>query len=67
MADFQGMILYQVRFFNHGDHTVGSDTLRAASDEDAILRARIRFTSPFGRGHEIWDGERLVHREIYGK
>ena len=67
MADFQGMILYQVRFFNHGDHTVGSDTLRAASDDDAILRARIRFTSPFGRGHESCDGERLVHREIYGK
>ena len=67
MGQIPDMVLYQVRFFNHGDHTVGSDSLRAADDDDAIRRARIRFTSPFGRGHEIWDGERLVHREIYDR
>jgi hypothetical protein len=61
------MALYQVRFFNHGDHTVGSDSIRAESDEVAIRYAKRMLQTPFGKGYEIWDGERLVHREVFGR
>ena len=56
---------YKVRFFNHGDHTVGSVSLDADTDANAQHYAAQILRSPFGRGHEIWEGDRLVHREIY--
>ena len=65
MGDGDQMALYKLRFFNHGDHTVGTDHFRAENDEEAKRHARDMLKTPFGRGHEIWDGERLVHREVY--
>lgn len=61
------MGLYKLRYFNHGDFTVGTDHFRAGSDDEAIRYARDMLKTPFGRGHEIWDGERLVHRELYDR
>ena len=61
------MALYEVRFFNHGDHTIGSDRFHAENDDVAKRYTASMLQSPFGHGHEIWDGERLVHRELYVK
>jgi hypothetical protein len=58
---------YEVRFFNHGDYTMGSDHFHAENDDVAIRYTARLLKSPFGKGHEIWDGERLVHRELYHK
>ena len=60
-------VQYEVRFFNHGGYTVGTAYVRAESDEEAIRYALRVLQNPFGRGHEIWQGERLVHREMYAK
>lgn len=60
------MAQYQVRFFNHGNHTIGSDHFHADDDDTAKRYALRLLASPFGKGHEIWEGERMVHREIYG-
>lgn len=59
------MAQYEVRFFNHGDHPVGSASFHADNDDIAKRYALRLLSSPFGKGHEIWDGDRLVHREIY--
>ena len=61
------MAKYLVRFFNHGDHTVGSVSFDAENDDHAQHYAAQVLKSPFGHGHEIWEGERLVHRHVYEK
>ena len=61
------MAEYKVRFFNHGNHTVGSVSFNADTDANAQHYAAQVLRSPFGRGHEIWEAERLVHREVYEK
>ena len=62
-----GQAQYEVRFFNHGGHTIGTAYILADDDDDARRYALRVLQSPFGRGHEIWQGERLVHREMYLK
>jgi hypothetical protein len=59
------MAQYEIRFFNHGDLAIGTDHFRAEGDDLAICFAARLLRNPFGRAHEFWDGERLVHREMY--
>lgn len=59
------MAPYEVRFLNHADAVFGTETFRAKDDAHAIERARTVYRSPVGKGHEIWQGERLVHMEAY--
>ena len=37
--------------------------MEAANDAAAIARAHVIFAHGIGSGYEMWDGERLVHRE----
>ena len=59
------MVQYEIRFFNYSDLVIGTDHFRAETDDIAKGFAARIFRNPFGRGHELWDGERLVHRELY--
>ena len=59
------MAKYRVRFFNHGNHTIGSVSFDADTDANAQHYAAQTLKSPVGHGHEIWEGERLVHRDVY--
>jgi hypothetical protein len=57
--------MYEIRFIKHGGHIFGSDRIQAKDDAAAIAYANRLMRSPFGHSHEIWEGDRFVHREIY--
>ena len=59
------MQLYEARFFTHGDEVFGSAKFEADDDNDAKDHANRHLRFRIGRGHEIWLGDRLIHREIY--
>ena len=59
------MVVYEARFFTHGGQAFGSAKFEADHDDDAKEYANQRLRSGIGKGHEIWQGDRLVHREIY--
>lgn len=59
------MMVYRIRFLTHGDERFGAEQFEADSDQSAISQALRNHKSPWGRGHEIWQGERLVHVETY--
>lgn len=48
---------YRVYWFDSMRHSVTSDWIKAASDEDAMAQA---VAAGFGSRCEIWDGKRLV-------
>lgn len=56
---------YRAQFFKHSGQPFGGERFHAANDEAAIRFARSQLMSPWGKGHEIWQGDRLVHRELY--
>ena len=56
---------YFVHFMTHGGKVFGSERFAAGDDQSAVEYARTRLKSPFGKGHEIWQGDRLVHQEDY--
>jgi hypothetical protein len=58
-------MLYRAHFFSHAGDRFGSEQFRAADDQQAIEHARRNLRSPWGKGHEIWQDNRIVHREIY--
>ena len=59
------MPLYEARFFTHGNQIFGSANFTAAHDDAAKEHANKHLRSGIGKGHQIWEGERLVHTEIY--
>ncbi len=59
------MALYQVRFLAHSEEVFGREQFEAEDDASAIEHARQRLKSPWGKAHEIWHADRLVHRENY--
>jgi hypothetical protein len=59
------MPLYSAHFLSHTDETLGVQHYQAADDDTAIRYASDVLRSPWGKGHEIWQGDRLVHREVY--
>ena len=58
-------MLYRAHFFTHSGDRFGGEDFHAENDENAIEYARRNLSSPWGRGHDIWQGNRHVHREIY--
>ena len=58
-------MLYRAHFFTHAGERFGAETFQAEDDDRAIKHARQKLRSPWGMGHEIWEGDRLVHREVY--
>ena len=59
------MPTYEVRFLNFKERVLGREVFIATDDDAAIIHVNKVLRSPFGRGHEIWWGEQLVHREEY--
>ena len=49
----------------HGNDVFGVEQFEAEHDEAAKKHANRVLRTNFGKGHEIWHGDRLVHREIY--
>jgi hypothetical protein len=56
---------YRADFLTHGNLVFGSADFEAEHDEAAKAHAEKHLRTGIGRGHEIWQGSRLVHREIY--
>ena len=56
---------YVAKFFDHRDQLFGWEPFDAEHDEAAKNYANRMLKSPFGKGHEIWHDDRLVHRELY--
>ena len=59
------MPIYEARFLTYGDDLFSTMRFHAAHDEAAITYTNVALRTSFGKGHEIWQGERFVHREIY--
>jgi hypothetical protein len=58
-------MLYEARFIDHNDDVFATQLFGAENDGAAQDYAHKRLKTPFGKGHEVWQGDRLVHREIY--
>jgi hypothetical protein len=56
---------YRARFLTHGGRVFGTEDFEADTDQHAIEYARKMFSTSIGKGHEIWQGERRIHTEIY--
>ena len=59
------MALYRAHFLNHGGHVFSVTHFDAEDDDGAKAYAAERLQSTFGKGYEIWHGDRLVHVENY--
>lgn len=57
--------LYEARFIDHRDEVFSTQQFKADHDEAAKDYANKVLKTTFGKGHEIWHGERLVHKEAY--
>jgi hypothetical protein len=58
-------MLYEARFIDHRDEVFSTQTFGAEHDQAARDYAHRMLKTGYGKGHEIWHGDRLVHREIY--
>jgi hypothetical protein len=56
---------YRTHYLTHAGATYGLEQFDAADDAAAIEYAKKKLSSPWAMGHEIWHGDRFVHREIY--
>ncbi len=58
------MALYLILFLDRSEYVYAVDEVRCLTDEKAIVVACLRPAPSFGAGFEIWQSERLVHREF---
>lgn len=58
-------MLYEARFIDHPDEVFATQVFGADHDEAAKAYANRMLRTRFGKGHEIWHGDRLVHKELY--
>jgi len=58
-------MLYEARFITDRGDVFGSFAFEAKGDEAAKDHANRYLRTVVGKGHEIWKGRRLVHREKY--
>jgi hypothetical protein len=54
---------YWCKFLDMGGHVTGAEQIKATDDEAAIAKARVIFDSGLITRYEIWNGQRLIHRE----
>jgi len=54
---------YRVHFVDHGDNIYSTDYVETDQDEKAVAVARRLNVPSIGAGFEVWDDERLVHRQ----
>jgi hypothetical protein len=58
---------YQCRFLNHADRVFSFARFDAENDRKAILHALTVYWNGVGKGFEIWSGNRLLRRIVYGE
>ena len=56
---------YRVHFLTHAGEIYSSIMFNAEHDEAAKEHVQQVLSGGIGKGHEIWQDERLVHTEIY--
>ena len=56
---------YEAGFINYRGEVFSSQPFSADHDEAAKDYTENVLKTRFGMGHEIWNGERLVHKEKY--
>lgn len=59
------MALYEARFIDHRGEVSGTQLFGAEHDQAAKDYANRVLKRPQGKGHQIWQGGRLVHTEFY--
>jgi hypothetical protein len=65
LAASKTMGAYRAQFFTHSDEIFGLAHFAADDDEGAISYANEKLATGIGKGHQIWEGDRLVHTELY--
>jgi hypothetical protein len=58
---------YQCRFLNHADQVFSVARFNAENDRKAIVHALTVYWSGVGKGFEIWHGNCLLRRIVYGE
>ena len=58
------MPLYCAHYLTLSGEQFGTEIVRVDDDEAAVEHFRAQLSSPWARGFEIWQENRLVHREI---
>jgi hypothetical protein len=58
------MKVYGIRFLTHGGDVFAVEWVQVENDEAAKKHA-LRLRTRFGKGHEIWEGNRLVEKFDY--
>ena len=59
------MTSYRAQFLTHADEIFGVAHFEAEDDVAAISYANEKLATGIGKGHQIWEEDRLVHTEIY--
>jgi hypothetical protein len=59
------MAKYLVHFLNHGNSVWRVEHFIALNDKAATEHTSQVYRSSVGKGYEIWEGDRLVHTEVY--
>jgi hypothetical protein len=58
------MPLYDCRFIDHGDNVYSRASFHADHDDAAVDYARTVYHHGIGKGFELWQGDRLIHRHV---
>lgn len=58
------MKTYGIHFLTHGGDVFAVEWVRAEDDEGAQKHGE-RLRTRFGKGHEVWEGNRLVAKVDY--
>ena len=59
------LTLYEARFVDYRDDVFSTREFSARNDDAAKDYVKRVFRMSVSIGHEIWNSERFVHREIY--
>ena len=59
------MPLYKAQFLDHGDKIFGVSHFEAEHDKAALKHVSELCPMPIGKGYEVWQGARLVHKKAY--
>jgi hypothetical protein len=58
--------LYQCLCVDHGDNVYSQANFHADCDDAAVDYARTVHNNGIGKGFELWQGDRLIHKHVHG-
>jgi hypothetical protein len=59
------MLVYEAKFLTHSNTVFSTVRFRAVHDEAAMKHVNVALRTSIGKGHEIWQDNRLIHQETY--